>query len=255
MPRLAANLSSLFRDVPLIDRPAAAAAVGFKGVAFHFPYTDEAHVISDKVAMAGVKVTSFTAPPGNYAAGERGLAALPGRRADFCDAFEIALNYADELECPAIHVMAGRAEAFPHHDAMESYLTNLGWAADRAKEEGVRILLQPIADEAYFLRRADDAVAVIEALDRKNVRLLYDIAEATRAEENITEFLEEHLPLVGLVQISSADRREPSKTDCRQVFDLLDAHGYAGWVAADYAPRANTAAGLVWAKDWDIAPR
>src|SRR5690348_17139846 len=103
MPRFSANLSMLFKEVPLLDRMAAAAAVGFKGVEFQFPYDHEAHLISDRAAMAGVKVAVFNAPPGNWAAGERGLAALPGRKADFRDALEVALSYADELECPCLH--------------------------------------------------------------------------------------------------------------------------------------------------------
>ena len=255
MPRLAANLSSLFREQPLLDRLGAAAGVGFKGVAFHFPYTDEAHLISDKAAMAGVKITSFTAPPGNYAAGERGLAALPDRQKDFRESFEVALNYADELECPAIHVMAGNAGEWHHDDAMESYLSNLAWAADHAKEEGMRVLIQPIANDAYFLRQPEDAVAVIEALERKNVRLLFDVAEAIRAECDIVPFLEEFLPLIDLVQISSADRHEPTLAESRPVLDLLDAHGFPGWVSADYAPRGETIAGLSWAKDWGITAR
>lgn len=255
MPRFAANLSSLFREQPLLDRMAAAAAVGFKGVAFHFPYTDEAHLIADKAAMAGVKITSFTAPPGNYAAGERGLAALPDRQKDFREAFEVALNFADELECPAIHVMAGNAAEWHHDDAMESYLTNLAWAADHAKEEGVRVLIQPIFNDAYFLRQPEDAVAVIETLERKNVRLLLDVAEAQRAECDVVPFLEAYLPLIDLIQISSADRHEPSKAEYQQLYDLLDAHGFPGWVSADYAPRGETAAGLAWAKDWGIKAR
>ena len=216
-------------------------------------------LISDKAAMAGVKVTCFTAPPGHYAAGERGLAALPGRKDDFREAFEVAMNYADELECPAIHVMAGIIGEDQHDDAMDAYLANLAWAADFAKDEGVRVLIQPIANDKYFLRQPDDAIAVLEAIDHKNLRLLYDVVDAHLAQSDVTEFLETYLPVIGHIQIAGLPgRTEPAKNNdikCQNVFDLLDAHGYPGWVSADYTPRAGTNAGLGWARDWGITPR
>lgn len=260
MPRLAANISMLFTEVPLLDRIAAAAGVGFKGVEMQFPYAQEAHLIADKAAMAGVKIALFNAPPGDWAAGERGLAALPGRKDDFRDALDVALNYAEELECPCLHVMAGCVDEGQHEAAMDTYLANLAYAAKRAGEDGVRIVIEPLSTvESYFLRRPDDALAVIEAVDHKNLRLQYDVFHAQRSQGNITAFLEEHLPLIGHIQIAGVpNRNEPdaqNEVNYRYLLDLLDAHGYDGWVGAEYTPRGETAAGLGWAKDWGIKAR
>jgi hydroxypyruvate isomerase len=256
MPRFAANVSLLFTEEPFLERFAAAAKAGFKGVECQFPYHHEAHHISDKLAMAGVKLALFNAPPGNFEAGERGLAALPGREIEFRDSLDIALSYADEMECTALHVMAGCVGEDQHEAAMDTYLANLAFAAERGKEEGVRILIEPIVMDNYFLTRPDDAVAVIEAIGHKNLALQYDVFHAQRSQGNIAEFIETHLGVIGHIQIAGVPgRHEPDKlseVNWRFVFDLLDAHGYGGWIGAEYNPRAGTLAGLTWARDWGI---
>ena len=107
MPRFAANVSTLFTEVPFLDRFAAAAQAGFRGVEIQFPYHHPPEVIGDRIAMAGLKLALFNAPPGDWAAGERGLRALPGRQQEFRDSLEVALSWAELLDCSRIHVMAG----------------------------------------------------------------------------------------------------------------------------------------------------
>ena len=256
MPRLSANVSMLFTEVPFLERFQAAADCGFKGAECMFPYAEPAETVGAAVAKARLKMTLFNAPPGDFAAGERGLAALPGRQQDFRDSFEVALKYAEYLECKRIHVLAGIVPEEQWEEALEVYIANLATATDMARDVGVSVLIEPIVMDGYFLFRPDDAVQVLDDVGAKNLKILYDIYQAQLAQGAITDFLESHLDLIGHIQIAGVPgRNEPDRggeLNWPYLFDLLDSHGYGGWVGAEYTPRSNTKASLGWAKDWGI---
>lgn len=256
MPRFSANVSLLFTEVPFLERFQAAADCGFKGAECMFPYAEPAAKVGDAVAMAGLKMTLFNAPPGDFAAGERGLAALPGRQQDFRDSFEIALNYAELLDCKRIHVLAGVVPEAQWEEALDVYIANLAAASDMARDEGIEVLIEPIVLEGYFLFRPDDAVRVLEDVGAKNLKILYDIYQAQLAQGGISDFLDSHLDLISHIQIAGVPgRHEPDRTgelNWPYLFDLLDSHGFDGWVGAEYTPRTTTHASLNWAKDWGI---
>ncbi|MGB1876306.1 MAG: 2-oxo-tetronate isomerase [Rhodospirillaceae bacterium] len=257
MPRFSANVSLLFTEVPFLERFTAVAACGFKGVECMFPYAEPAETVADAVAMAELKMALFNAPPGDFAAGERGLAALPGRQQEFRDSIEVALKYADLLECKRIHVLAGIVPEEKWDEALDVYIANLAVATDLAREIDIDILIEPIVMEGYFLFRPDDALQVLEDVGAKNLKIQYDIFHAQRVQGGITDFLDNHLGKIGHIQIAGVpDRHEPDRSgelNWPYIFDLLDAHGYAGWVGAEYNPRTSTQAGLGWARDWGIA--
>ncbi|NKB45951.1 MAG: TIM barrel protein [Alphaproteobacteria bacterium] len=257
MPRFSANVSHLFTEVPFLERFAAATACGFKGAECLFPYAEPADRVGDAVATAGLSMTLFNAPPGDYAAGERGLAALPGRQQEFRDSIEVALNFADLLECKRIHVLAGIVPEDKWDEALDVYIANLAVATDLAREIEIDILIEPIVMDGYFLFRPDDALQVLEDVGAKNLKILYDIFHAQRGQGGITDFLDNHLDKIGHIQIAGVPgRHEPDRTgelNWPYLFDLLDAHGYAGWVGTEYNPRVGTHAGLGWAKDWGIS--
>jgi len=259
MPRFAANLSTLFTEMPFADRFAAAAKAGFKGVEMQFPYLLAAEKVADLAAVNGLAVALFNAPPGDWAAGERGLAALPGRDSEFRDSLEIALDYADFMECPHIHAMAGVVAEEDWGPALDTYMDNLATAADMARDHGVTILIEPINPvdmPGYFLTRPEDALRVIEAINRPNLALQYDVYHAQMERGALTDTLEQSMHLIRHVQIASVPgRNEPDQqgeVNWRYIFDLLDAHGYGGWVGCEYHPRAGTLPGLRWARDWGI---
>jgi hydroxypyruvate isomerase len=258
MPRFTANVSMLFTEVPFLERFAAAADAGFQGVECQFPYHVDSNEVADKVAMAGVSLVMFNTPPGDYASGERGLAALPGRETDFRESLEVALNYADMTECTMLHVMAGCMSEDQREEAMDAYLANLDAAADMAQAAGVTLLIEPLSMPGYFLSNPDQGVEIIRHLDRKNIKLQYDLHHAQRTQGNLGEFIENNFDLLGHVQVAGVPgRHEPDKLseiNWHFIFDLLDAHGYDGWVGAEYTPRAGTLQGLGWAKDWGIGP-
>lgn len=256
MPRFSANVTHLFTEVPFLERFAAASACGFKGVECLFPYAETAEKVADAVVMADVKMALFNAPPGDFAAGERGLAALPGRQQDFRDSFEVALKYADMLDCSRIHVLAGVVPEEQWDEALETYFGNLAIAADMAREMEITVLIESIVMEGYFLTRPDDAVQAVEEVGATNLKVLYDIYQAQLGQGAITDFLDNHMDKIAHIQIAGVPgRHEPDRSgelNWPYLFDLLDAHGYDGWIGAEYVPRNGTHAGLGWAKDWGI---
>jgi hydroxypyruvate isomerase len=251
MPRFAANLSMMFNEVPYLDRFAAAAGAGFDAVEFLFPYDHPAETVAATARNAGVDVVLFNLPPGDWAAGERGLAALPNRRAEFRAGVTKALAYARALGTPRLHMMAGNA---PSGDAtaLRSYRDALAEAADAAGADGRDILIEPINRRDmpdYFLNDFNRAAEIIAALGRPNIRLQYDIYHRQILHGDVERSLEALMPIIGHIQVASVPRRnEPGTGELNDdaVFAVLDRLGYAGSIGCEYRPAAATEAGLGW---------
>jgi hydroxypyruvate isomerase len=251
MPRFAANLSMMFTEWPFPERFQAAAAAGFGAVEFLFPYDHPMAEIAAWRGAAGVEQALFNLPPGDWAGGDRGLAALPQRRAEFRDSVAIALAYAEALGARRLHVMAGVADpADPEHRA--AYLESLDFAAGMAAEKGITLLIEPINGRdmpGYFLNDFDLAVDLLGALGRDNVRLQFDIYHRQILHGDVLTGLERLMPLIGHVQIASVPRRgEPGsgELDDFRVLKALDALGYRGFVGCEYRPSGLTLDGLDW---------
>ena len=174
MPRFAANLSFLFTELPFLDRFEAAAKAGFKGVEFMFPYAFAADDIRARLDAHGLEMVLFNLPPGHWDKGERGYTALPGRDDDFASAVDLALRYAETLNCPKLHALAGLTD---HGARRDTYIANLKLAAQWAAPSGVSILIEPINTRdmpGYFLTRTADARAIIEEAGEPNLGLQFD---------------------------------------------------------------------------------
>src|SRR5262245_49037907 len=111
MPKLAANLSLMFNEWEPRERFEAARAAGFRAVEYLRPYEFSVADVRDWLLKSGLELCLINAPSGNAEAGERGLAALPGRQEDFSDSFDLALEYATGLGAKAVHVLAGTVPA------------------------------------------------------------------------------------------------------------------------------------------------
>lgn len=262
MIRLAANLSWLYQDIPFLDRFAAAASHGFKAVEFLFPYEHPAREIAAKLRAHGLAQALFNLPPGDWAKGERGLAALPGREAEFAAALETAIGYAKELGCGTVHAMAGLIAPGADVAAMRrTYVANLRRAAERAARDGLVVCLEPINRRdipGYFLNTTDEAAAVIAEIGAPNVKIQFDLYHCQVTEGDLVRRAERLLPLVGHVQVAgNPDRNEPDLGEANHihVLETLDRLGYAGHVGLEYRPRTTTAAGLGWARPYGIAAR
>ncbi|MBE1237525.1 TIM barrel protein [Phaeovibrio sulfidiphilus] len=263
MPRFSANLARLFTEHPLDARIDAARACGFGGVEIPLPYIWKPEVIGDRLAMADVELVCFSAPPGDWAAGERGLAALPGRESEFRDSIEVALEYADLCDCTRLLVPAGIvADEAQWPEALDTYIANLSWAAERCSEDNVRVLIEPKntrENPGYFLSRPDDAVRVLEDVDDDNLCLCYNMYHAQIIQGGLSDFIEENLEFLGHVRVAGVPLGdEPDRNgeiNWPFLFTLLDAHGYPGWVGCDYTPRAGTVPGLRWGADFGLGER
>ncbi|MDX2145403.1 MAG: TIM barrel protein [Rhodospirillaceae bacterium] len=259
MPRFSANISMLFTEAPLLERFKLAAACGFAGAECMFPYEAAAGELGDAVAMSGIPLVLFNAPPGDYAGGQRGLAALKGHERAFKTSLDEVLAYAEYNDCKQVHVMTGIVPEDEQPDAVDLLVKNLGHAGKYLASEGIRVLVENINLDGYMTRTPAQAAAIVRAVDHKNVKLLYDVFHAQTLEGNIAEFIENNLDIIGHIQVAGVPgRHEPDKLgeiNWRFLFDLLDAHGYDGWVGAEYAPRKSTREGLHWGRDWGIGVR
>jgi len=253
MPRFAANLSMMFNEVPFAERFAAAAAAGFDAVEYLFPYELAPDVVAAALARHGLTQALFNMPPGDWAAGDRGLAALPDRRAEFRRGVATALDYAAATGCRTLHMMAGNASA-ADPVARAAFLDALAFAADAAAPAGVTVVIEPINGRdmpGYFLADFNLAIDLIGAAGRDNVRLQYDVYHRQIIHGDVTRSLEALMPLVGHVQIASVPfRHEPGtgELDDGFVFGVLDRLGYSGFVGCEYRPKAGTVEGLGWMK-------
>lgn len=255
MPKLAANLSFMFNEVEFLDRFEAAAKAGFKGVEYLFPYNHPKEAIAERLERHGLKQAMFNAPPGNWEAGERGLAILPGRVNEFKDAIGGAIEYAKALKCERLHVMAGVAPSGVHPARLrETYVGNLKYAAAEAAKNGITILIEPVNTRdipGYYLCTSTQALAVIGAVAASNLKLQHDVYHAQVMEGDLAHTFEKNLPVIGHVQISDLPgRHEPGTGEINYDFLLgfMDKVGYTGWVGCEYRPLSDTVAGLGWAR-------
>ena len=260
MPQFAANLSMLYPEHAFLDRFGAAAADGFTAVEYLFPYAFSASDIAAQLQQHGLKQVLFNAPPGDWDAGERGMACLPDREAEFRQGFAQALDYAQALACPRIHVMAGLLPQGQTRDSLRAlYEVNLAWAAKQAASAGLDVLIEPINTRdmpGFYLNRQDQAHAIVESVGAPNLKVQMDLYHCQIMEGDLAMKLRQYLPTgrVGHIQIASVpERHEPDvgEINFAYVFDLLDSMGYTGHVGCEYRPRrgavpGGTSAGLGW---------
>lgn len=258
MPRFAANLSTLYPEHALVERAAAAARDGFAAVEVQSPYAVEAAEFERALADARVQLVLMNAPQGDHDAGERGLAALPGREKEFEASIAQALDYARVVGAPRLHVMAGRPPADCTSDeCLRVYLRNLAYACDTLRPHGITVTIEPINTRdmpGYYLTRQQQGADVIAALHKPNLGLQLDFYHLQIMEGDLARHLERFFPLIAHVQIAGVpDRHEPDSGEINYpyLFALLDRLGYAGWVGCEYRPARGTApggtsAGLGW---------
>ena len=254
MPKFAANISFLFTDASFEERFRRAAAAGFQGIEYLFPYDWPAHDVAEWLKAADVEQVLFNLPPGDWAAGERGLACLPHRQGEFAEGVEQALNYAMVLDCERVHCMAGLCPWGVSQDELEAtYVTNLQFAADRFATVGATVMIEPINSRidmpGYWLDGVDKAVRLLGAIDRSNVKLQLDLYHAQIIQGDLARTIEANIARIGHIQIAdNPGRHEPGTGEINYafLFDLLDRLGYNGWVGCEYKPLTTTEAGLGW---------
>ncbi|HEX4702298.1 MAG TPA: TIM barrel protein [Pseudonocardiaceae bacterium] len=255
--RWAANLSILFTELPLVDRPAAAAAAGFDAVEFWWPFPTatpspiEVDTFVDAVESAGVQLVALNFFAGDLPSGDRGLVSLPGREDEFQAGVRVAVGIAERLGTKAFNALYGnRLPATDPAEQDETALRNLRFAATETARIGATVLIEPVSGvPAYPLLTAADAIAVIDRVGADNVALLADLYHLSVNGDDVPTALDVYLGRIGHVQIADAPgRHEPGtgNLDLATWLHTLDDGGYTGYVAAEYKPSGTTVDSLDW---------
>lgn len=244
-PRFAANLDWLYAEHAYLDRPGAARADGFTAVELQQPHLHD--VAALKASLGDLSVVLINAPAGDWATGDRGFAALPGRQAEFRDTTLRGLDFATRLGAARVHLLSGLAE--DGESTRATWLDNLAWAAEQST---LPLVVEPINRRdmpGYFLHRQAQALELLAGLNEPRVQLQLDLYHCRVAEGESLTYLTRALDLgvVGHVQLAgAAGRHEPEAGEYAAELALLAERGWPGAVGLEYRPRAGTSAGLGW---------
>lgn len=253
MPQFAANLTMLFTEVPFLERFECAASAGFTAVEFLFPYAWPAQEIKARLDAHGLRLVLHNMPPGDWDAGDRGLACDPARVDEFRAGVPKAIEYALALGAPQLNCLAGRAPAgVPDALLRQTLVANLRFAASELQSAGLRLLMEPINTfdmPGFYVNRTAQALDILDEVGADNAFVQYDFYHAQRMEGELAATLQKHLARIGHIQLSdNPGRHEPGtgEINYRYLFARLDALGYRGWVGCEYKPLTTTLAGLGW---------
>jgi hydroxypyruvate isomerase len=250
MPRFSANLSMMFQEHGFLDRFKAARDAGFEAVEFLFPYDHTPDDLEKVVVDNALEISVFNLFPGDWQTGERGLAALPGREAEFRASVARALPYAEAVGARRLHAMAGLVE--PDAETEATYLNNVRYAAETLAKANLELLIEPINPRSmpgYFLSTTAQAVALIDRIKHPALRLQFDIFHHQITRGDVMQSLTDCKDMIGHIQIASVpDRQEPDTGELNytEIFKHIDQIGYSGWVGCEYIPRNGTREGLGW---------
>ena len=258
MPRLAANLTMMFNEHAFIDRFAAAAEAGFRGVEYLHPYGESVSAIAEAVKSNGLTQVLFNCPPGDWDGGDRGIAGLPDRVSEFRDGAERAIEYAKATGCKKLHAMAGFvADGDVTQGHLDTYAENVGYIADAGAPHGIEIMLEVINSRVdipgYIIDSTARLLAVLNAVDRPNVKIQFDIYHMQIMEGDLARRIEHLLPRIGHMQLAdNPGRNEPGtgEIDYPWLLRRIDELGYDGWIGCEYKPATSTADSLSWAADY-----
>jgi hydroxypyruvate isomerase len=257
VPRLAANLTMMFNEVPFLDRFEAAAGAGFRGVEFLFPYDFPVDQILERLGRHHVEQVLFDLPAGDWAKGDRGNAIFPDRVGEFQDGVGKALGYAKTLGCKRLTVLAGKQ---PDNVSLEklhrTYVDNLKFAAGKAAPLGITLMVEAINTRdipGFFVNKTAHALQVVKDVGAPNVAVQYDIYHMQIMEGDLATSIKTNLGSIKHMQLAdNPGRNEPGTGEINYGFLLpyIDGLGYDGWIGCEYRPKGKTLEGLAWAKPW-----
>jgi hydroxypyruvate isomerase len=257
MPRFSINVSFMLTDLPFLERFRAAADLGFAAVDIQFPYDHPAEAVAEAAQAAEVEVVLINLPAGDRAAGDLGIAALPGRESEFRDGAARALEYARALGTGRVNVLAGRPP--PDADAGRCRAVmaeNLTHAAELFAPEVITVMVEPANGRdvpGFFVQTTEAALAVIGLAGRENLKVQLDLYHRQIMQGDLIPALERHLPDIAHIQFADTPGRHQPGTgeiNFERVFAAIDALGYEGWAGAEYIPLGALADSLQWFEPW-----
>ena len=257
MPKFNANLTMMFTEVEFVDRFAAAARAGFQGVEFLFPYAHDKNQLAELARRNQLRIVLFNMPPGDWNAGDRGLACDPSRINEFQAGVGTAIDYALALDCRQVHCMAGlRPRAVNEETLRETYLANLRFAGQELAKHGLTLLIEAINPRdipGFYLNTSRQAFDLMHYAAVPNLSFLYDCYHMQIVQGDLAPTLEKNLGRIGHIQIADTPgRHEPGTGEINYefLFRHLDRIGYQGWIGCEYRPSTTTEAGLGWIKPY-----
>ncbi len=258
MPRFAANLTLMYNEVPFLERFALAARDGFEAVEFLFPYAWEAEAIREQLERHALTAVLHNLPAGDWSAGERGIACLPERGAEFRDGVELALRYATALGVRQVNCLAGiRPRELAEDTAWQTLCAHVEYASQRLATAGLTLNLEAINSRVdmpgFLLDTPDKVLEVLRCVGAPNLRLQFDVYHVQIMCGDLCRRLRDALPHIGHIQFAdNPGRAQPGTGEINfgAIFRHLDAIGYSGWVSAEYVPRGPTGDSLGWLRDW-----
>ena len=255
MPVFAANLTMLFTEVPFLDRFALAREAGFKFVEYLFPYEYTAAEIRQRLGQNGLRQVLFNLPCGDWAGGDRGIAANPNRVNEFRTGVAKAVDYALGLGVPTLNCLAGkRVPGVDEATHRATFVANLKYAARMLAAKELRLVMEPINHydmPGFWLNRTDQALALLEEAGEPNLSIQFDVYHAQREEGELTATLRNHLARIGHIQVAdNPGRHQPGTGEINYAFLFreLDRLGYQGYVGLEYVPTPDSRSSFGWIK-------
>ncbi|PLS16169.1 hydroxypyruvate isomerase [Bacillus sp. M6-12] len=253
MNQYSVNLSTIFTEVPFLERFKKAKEAGFLFAECQFPYTFSMEDIQQKLEDNQVALALINLPPGNWEQGERGLAVLPDKIQEFKDSVEEGIRYATALKVPNIHCMAGiLSEEADKKEAREIYLENLTYAASLMAKQNLSLLIEPINSfdmPGYFLSDIEEANSILSEVNMPNVKLQFDFYHIERIHGNLLANFKRYKDVIGHVQIADSPGRHQPGTgsiDYQRVFEFLKEVEYKGLIGLEYTPKGNSENSFEW---------
>jgi hydroxypyruvate isomerase len=258
--RFNANLTQLYTEHDFLDRFAAASRDGFRGVEYRAAYHIPKEVLAEQLQKNGLQQILFNLPVGNWDAGERGIACLPGRQDEFRQGLEIAIDYAKALGCVQLNCLAGLKPIGILPQELEDILcANLRYAAERLQKEGIRLLLEvlnPMDNPGCLVFNLAKFDEISRRVASDNLYLQFDFYHLQITDGDLTRNFQKWLPRIAHLQIAdNPGRHEPGTGEINYgfIFRQIEQVGYQGWIGCEYAPISKTSDGLGWAKRWLVS--
>lgn len=247
----------MFNEVDFLGRFERASRAGFKGVEYLFPYNWNKEQLVEKLGQYGLEQVVHNLPAGDWAAGERGIACLPGRRAEFQDGVGLAIEYAKALKCPRLNCLVGLTpKDVPAEKVRQTLVDNLRFAAVALEREGIRLLVEALNDQdipGFYLVHTWDVLQLFKEINHPNLWLQYDIYHMQIMEGNLTRTIRDNLARIAHIQLAdNPGRHEPGTGEINypNLLRFIDEAGYDGWIGCEYKPTAVTEDSLEWVKNY-----
>ncbi|MBU8919788.1 TIM barrel protein [Bacillus sp. FJAT-29953] len=251
MNKFAVNLTTIFTEVPFLERFKKARECGFSYVECQFPYDYSIDEIKRELVRNELSMVLLNLPPGNWEKGERGLAVVPNRMDEFRSSVMEGIKYATALTIPRIHCMAGIVSKDDSETAKDIYLENLHYAGTEMAKHGLTVMIEPINKfdmPGYFLSDIHQAKEILDTLGLPNIKLQFDFYHIQRIHGNPLAFFQQYADVVGHIQIADVPgRNQPGagEMDYQSIFQYLN-DTYQGYIGLEYTPLGKSQDSFEW---------